>query len=197
MKRIIPLILILIILMAGLSGCGDEEEADFELKDDMSAEDFFEMLERADSFSVSVGDNDYRFVKGKGYSVFESADGGGKTYEGFFKEGNLLYMISASPEGGLQRKYREIKEKDLEKILETYLTYVAYVRNSYGTVTKDGEEIAVEIKNNEALVKTIYRPYEGYLEIKQCRVYGINNSEIYIPKAYSDYKESSVYESLS
>lgn len=196
MKRIIPLILILVILVLCLAGCTDEK-GKYELREDMSAEDFFEMLKRADSFSVSVGENDYRFVKNEGYSVFETADGGGKIYDGFFKEGNTVYTIKASPDGGLSKTYREFKDKDTEKILEMYLTYVEYVRSSYGTVTKDGEEVAVEIKNNEALVKTIYRPREGYLEIKQCRVYGINNSEIYIPKAYSDYKESSVYESLS
>lgn len=191
MKKFCLFLIVIILALFSFSACNYNSGEITELKEDMTAEELFDYLKKQDSFSIQVDNFDYRFIKNKGYSIWEDEDGY-KKFESYIIEDGKVYSVISDKENGLVVRYKGIEDSDYEKILEMYYRYVAYARGSYGVVTRDGEVLNIEIKNNEAVVKTIYTPEIGYLEIKECRIFDINSTELYIPKAYANYKELAI-----
>ena len=76
MKKFFVLFLIAAVLTTGcvvFSACSasDTPPLPMSLRDGMSVEDVFDLLDRSFSYSIVVGDEDYRFIRGKGYTKFE------------------------------------------------------------------------------------------------------------------------------
>jgi len=192
--------MLLFVIFVGCNGVSSEEN--YEMTEDMNAEDLFDMISKADSFSVDVGDSQYqyKFVKGVGYSILEDYDNGGETsrvYELFMISDGIRYTIYTDGKTTTIKK-RNVIEKDYQDVIDKYNEYVDYVKGTYASTTAGAEmTIAIDTSEQTANVKTIYGKGTGLLEIKQCKLYGINKTEVYVPRTYIRFKELAEDESLS
>ncbi len=180
-KKLVATMTIVVVCCMVLFACApDEFENHYQLKENMSPQDLFELLTNAHSFSVTTEDCDYRLMKTEGFSIYEF----GK-YEAYFvKHNNVCHILV----DGDTRTAETLPLNDeyYQMVEEKYFEYVEHVSTTYGLKPSNDAQLDVKVQNNEAQVKTIWRKSGGELVIVTCKLFGINETTVHVPEQFED-----------
>lgn len=164
---------------------GSSSKGDYLLLDDMSSVEVFEALKDSNSFSVECGQDEYRFNKYEGYTIYENGQ-----YDAKFVEDKKVYTISRTKEGFMSVTVEDYTKEHADLFYDIYLNNIENVKGTYATVSTEDEGVLnVEVLNGECIVKTLYPQKQGAYSIKECRIYDVNNTILLIPKAVENYKQ--------
>ncbi len=171
--------IMLIVALLSFAGCSPEEhEPTYEFDENMSPKDICQLLYNAHSFSVQTEECDYRLLKTEGFSISEF----GK-YEAYFVNDDTVCHIKVD-ENGEKIELLPIDDEYYQMVEEVYYQYVEHVSATYGLNPSSNAQLDIKVTNGEAQVTTIWRKSAGELDIMTCRLFGINNTQVYVPPEY-------------
>ena len=187
MKKIVGAILILLVLAVGCAAflaCDrvDDNIRPVELYEGMSAEDIFDLLEKSFSYSIVVGDEDYRFIRGRGYTKLEEG-----VFDGLVADGGVVYRMT--DRDGVKVTTKKLDDDFYAEVDDVYDHYVKLLRESFeNMVSKEPVEFKTNGNGCSAVIKIILRRNSGLFSIITCEIGNINRTSFFFPPAFKDYK---------
>ena len=186
MKRIFVLFLILsvcAILCVALLACDAERTNDpVMLKDGMRAEDIFDLLDRAFSYTINVDGEDYRFIRGKGYTKFEEG-----IFDGLVAEDGKAFRMTTKD--GAKVTTEPLNEDFYAEVDEIYEKYVNLLRESFARMSStEPVEFVLGERGYKASIHMILSKRAGEYSVVSCEISNINSTVLFFPDELKDYK---------
>ena len=186
MKRFICVFIILLFCAASCSvlfACdADKSNEPVMLKDGMRAEDIFDLLERAFSYTIKVDGEDYRFIRGKGYTKFE--DG---VFDGLVAEDGTVFRMTTKD--GAKVTTEPLNDEFYAEVDAAYEKYVRLLRDSFARMTStEPVEFALGEKGYKASIRMILVKGAGEYSVVSCEISNVNSTVLFFPDELKDYK---------
>lgn len=182
MKKIVGAILILLVLTAGCAvflACDVESDRQkpTKIEEGMSADDIFDLLDRSFSYTIVAGDEFYRFVKGKGYSILEEG-----VFDGLLASGNVGYRYHKEPMQMIETTEVALDDAFYKEIDDKYDHYVQLLRDSFENMqSRDPVKFETADGGYRAIIKVIMNRGEGDYSVITCEICNVNCTELVFP----------------
>ena len=187
MKRIFVLFFIFVFCAVGcvaFLACDakDDTPAPIRLQEGMRAEEIFDMLDRAYSYTIVAGDEDYRFSRSVGYTKLEEG-----VYDALFVDNGEGYRMTTRD--GLKVEKVPVDTNFYNEINDVYDHYVQLLRDSFENMTSR-EPVKFDLGANgyKATIKIIMKKGEGDLSVFTCEISNLNCTELFFPDELKNYK---------
>ncbi|MBO4554864.1 MAG: hypothetical protein J5713_03690 [Clostridia bacterium] len=183
-KVLLAFVILLFCAMICIAVCAcDNTEAPkpIYLRDGMSAEDLFDVLRRANSFTLTIGEEDYRFVRGQGYTKFEEG-----VFDAIVCEGGYVYRMS--DRDGVKVTKEPFTHDFYDEVDEIYFSYVERLQNSIEEMPLKSVEVRDSFDGNRAIIKIIRKDNEGTFSVIVCEIKDVNATSLYFIGEFRDFK---------
>lgn len=182
MKKIVGAILILLILAVGCAvflacDASSDAPAPIRLQEGMSAEEIFDMLDRAYSYTIKAGDEDYRFTRDKGYTKLEEG-----VYDALVLENGKGVRYHKEPQKLVEKSEVTVDTAFYDEINDAYEHYVQLLRESFeGMQSREPVKFELGANGYKATIKLILKKGEGDLTVFTCEISNLNCTELFFP----------------
>ena len=188
MKRFLCVFVILLFCAAScvaFLACDAESERALPvtLREGMRAEEIFDLLERAFSYTIIIGEEDYRFVRGKGYTKLEEG-----VFDGLLEEGGQVFRMSTKDGAKVQQE--PLNENFYREVDKVYEDYIKLLKESFENMTsRDPVEFSLGAGGYKATIKIIMRKSQGEFSVITCEISNVNSTVLFFPDELKDYKQ--------
>ncbi len=169
---------LLLAVLVTFVACSQDNMSPYEFRENMSPKEIRELLLGANSFAVQTEDCDYRLLKTEGFSLYEFGE-----YEVYFIKGNSVCHIVVDDEGE-RCETLPLDDAYYEMVEEVFYEYVEHVSATYGLSSSTDAQLDITVTKGEAQVKTTWRKSAGEIVIVTCRLFGVNNTNVYVPEQF-------------
>ena len=185
MKKVLLSVVILLfcaVCCIALLACSEQEPpTPIYLREGMTVSELLDVLNAAYSFTLRISDEDYRFVRGRGYTKYEEG-----VFDGLVCEDGYVYRMSDA--NGVLVTKEPLTPAFYDEVDEIYFSYVKRLQDSLDDIPSKTVEFKDGFGGNSAIIKIIRKDDEGSFTVIVCEIKDVNTTELMFTEEFKEFK---------